>query len=331
MNENKLIINLCSRIGALSYISTYSFYYDDNDVVGDRLNSYARPTYDSEFYFFNKNGIHQYNPGELISSHGVSSSKEIIGTECKIEPDQFPAYHESLNVNNSILFSCLIPKKNAGEINLLLYRLKQVLSSLTNKTWQAKIISTKIGNLRLINLFMTTNEQPQVIHLGYDIIMVLIENSLIYEEAMNYAAVETSINEYSDYPDFMAKVDHASDELIEQLKKQIYQWHTTDPLKYYQKYLTVLGNNKKQKLQKLLAFYQDVLKTALNTRKTDNISEYHRTKSNSIDLLDLNGLINSQIMANHYYLKYEQRPKDVNKAESDPEVKEILTDLAKNL
>lgn len=331
MKENKLITNLCSRIGALSYISTYSFYYDDNDVVGDRLNSYARPTYNSEFYFFNKNGIHQYNSGELINSYGTSNSKEIIGTECKINPDQFPAYHESLNINNSILFSCLIPKTNASEINLLLYRLKQTLSSLTTKTWQAKIISTKIGNLRLINLFMTTNDQPQVVHLGYDIITVLIENNLIYEDAMNYAVLEASINEYSDYSDFMAKVNHASDKLVEQLKKPSYQWHTAGPLKYYQQHLVVLGNNKKQKLQKLLDFYQTALKTALNTRKTDNISKYSRTKSNSIDLLDLNGLINSKIMSNHYYLRYEQRPKDINKAESDPEVKEILTDLAKNL
>lgn len=175
------------------------------------------------------------------------------------------------SVDNTILISAIVNKKDSDHIK---YELKQLGQLYADMTWNAdlhiELLETPLGNANLLNLFITNNMQPQLLFLGTDC----------------YAEFKSFLKEhyYSDNTSKNIKVD--------ELNKIYYFWQE-DPIPTYEKQLVNLGNPEdlelvETKIKQL--FDQEAKKMiwSVTHNQTHWDNEFETSKEyNSINYLDL--------------------------------------------
>lgn len=220
--------------------------------------------------------------------------------------------------NESMLFSVLTNQTNQNLVKAQLIKLCQLTSSAKlNSDWQLKLLTTEFQGFILINAFLTNNEQPQFIHLTRDIIKAL----------------------YLD-PDDVAQPEQWQNLLADSL---VYNWHTEQPSKIYQKQIVNLADPKD--LPKILAkidalmprfmaqsvlYQQKAFKNAfstvitkeLKTKKHKNFNYEPLDVINTINVFDLDWFLSN---LNNYPQKRTIDFKTL------PEVKQAVNSLASEL
>lgn len=220
--------------------------------------------------------------------------------------------------NESMLFSVLTNQTNQNLVKAQLIKLCQLISNTKlNSDWQLKLLTTEFQGFILINAFLTNNEQPQFIHLTRDIIKAL----------------------YLD-PDDVAQPEQWQNLLDDSL---VYNWHTEQPNKIYQKQIINLADPKD--LPKILAkidalmprfmaqsvlYQQQAFKNAfstvitkeLKTKKHKNFNYEPLDVINTINVLDLDWFLSN---LNNYPQKRTIDFKTL------PEVKQAVNALASEL
>ena len=220
--------------------------------------------------------------------------------------------------NESMLFSVLTNQINQNLVKAQLIKLCQLISNTKlNSDWQLKLLTTEFQGFMLINAFLTNNEQPQFIHLTRDIIKAL----------------------YLD-PDDVAQPEQWQNLLDDSL---VYNWHTEQPSKIYQKQIINLADPKD--LPKILAkidalmprfmaqsvlYQQQAFKNAfstvitkeLKTKKHKNFNYEPLDVINTINVLDLDWFLSN---LNNYPQKRTIDFKTL------PEVKQAVNALASEL
>lgn len=220
--------------------------------------------------------------------------------------------------NESMLFSVLTNQTNQNLVKAQLIKLCQLISNTKlNSDWQLKLLTTEFQGFILINAFLTNNEQPQFIHLTRDIIKAL----------------------YLD-PDDVAQPEQWQNLLDDSL---VYNWHTEQPSKIYQKQIINLADPKD--LPKILAkidalmprfmaqsvlYQQQAFKNAfstvitkeLKTKKHKNFNYEPLDVINTINVLDLDWFLSN---LNNYPQKRTIDFKTL------PEVKQAVNALASEL
>lgn len=135
--------------------------------------------------------------------------------------EMYSMQNSSINNDKSILFSVLVNKYQIDTVTNSLIQLgKQISQNSTylTKKWHVKLLKTNLNEFTLINLFMTTNEYPQIIFLGYDIACFLygyLQNTRSYR---NYKLI------------------------FKPLCKCKYLWHTSNPSEFYKANLVSLDD-----------------------------------------------------------------------------------------
>lgn len=133
----------------------------------------------------------------------------------------------------SILVSCLVRNYQVTEIKQVLPQLAPLLiKNPTNTIWHSSLLTTASSDYTLVNLFLTNNNQPHLIHPGLVCAQDLCQN---YHFSLK------------DLP-------------VQQLANQTYVWHEKPIADYFTKQITYLMANQKQINQVLMTKFQQLVK-----------------------------------------------------------------------
>lgn len=134
----------------------------------------------------------------------------------------------------SILVSCLVRNYQVTKINQLLSQLAPLLikANCSNTIWHSSLLTTASSDYTLVNLFLTNNNQPHLIHPGLVCAQDLCQN---YHFSLK------------DLP-------------VQQLANQTYVWHEKPIADYFTKQITYLMANQKQINQVLMTKFQQLVK-----------------------------------------------------------------------
>lgn len=153
-NKAKIIKSIGNQLINYSYYVTLAFHYKNKDGNYNNL------------YLIKHNLWYKVRNRNDIKVNIVTPAK-ILTIYNQVNQDD--------HLYKTIMISCLIPKINLAIIKSKLYRLMQILIN-NKRIWHIKYINTDLGQCVLVNMFITNNEQPQVVRLGYDIITSLMIN-----------------------------------------------------------------------------------------------------------------------------------------------------------
>lgn len=146
-----------------------------------------------------------------------------------------------LDYDKSSLLTCLVLPDNVDKAKQIILKIGNSLVDLdATSNWQAKFITNKCQTYYLLNLFLTNNNYPQLVHLGSD--CKASELSYHYSNCVN-----TVVNNFKDenYAKGYTQFGHTNkdaDQVKDRMDFLTYLWEPIKPHKFLSKQIVKLDN-----------------------------------------------------------------------------------------
>lgn len=262
--------------------------------------------------YMNTTSVHTIDDMDKKSYFNISRHEINNGIMCDtILTNDIQEFIES-NDPKTMLISCLVNQVQLNKIQNSLLEISKLINSYNHgNNLIGKIIISDSKPYFMINLFLTNNNNPQLIHLGFDI------------ASSNYIRPKC----------------HFSKNINYQLCTLVFLWHTTKPSQYYQPQIISLDDNIdfEQAMNQLDKIFNKRLRYEMydehGTLRPDNYyrnitnnyvsHKYYHGDTSSITILDFEWLMNHldthNILENKTDMRYQ------------PQLKQILQYLSNEL
>lgn len=146
-----------------------------------------------------------------------------------------------LDYDKSGLITCLALPNNVNKVKQIMLKIGDSLVDLdATSNWQAKFITNKCQTYYLLNLFLTNNNYPQLVHLGSG--CKASELSYHYSKYVNVVVDNFKDDNYAKGYTQFGHTNQDADKVPDQMDFLTYLWEPIKPHKFLSKQIVKLDN-----------------------------------------------------------------------------------------
>lgn len=146
-----------------------------------------------------------------------------------------------LDYDKSSLITCLVLPNNVDKVKQIMLKIGNSLVDLdATSNWQAKFITNKCQAYYLLNLFLTNNNYPQLVHLGSG--CKASELSYHYSKYVNVVVDNFKDDNYAKGYTQFGHTNKDADQVKDQMDFLTYLWEPIKPHEFLSKQIVKLDN-----------------------------------------------------------------------------------------